>query len=283
MPFLGGAPGILSPPHGIPARANAPSRLGSLGWFETPNFAWVCLSPHQSRPHPRCQEAQGVSLPNCASVSLSVDGLSAMLRLPMAGLISKGLLAPPRLPQRQLREAKFTLGGDAHPGPRGVGGVVPRDTQGAQCPRMPPALLSPPDAEKTLNYWNEGARRRLELALALQPAARRAKNIVLFVGDGESPRSQPGPTDPQQPGDVAGEKMGLVQVPFSPSSPGQCLGRAGLSLVLAPCHPVALPCPQAWGCPRCRRLGSTRGSWLAAWARRVSWPWRPFPMWPWPR
>ncbi|KAM7107007.1 intestinal-type alkaline phosphatase-like [Ciconia maguari] len=39
-------------------------------------------------------------------------------------------------------------------------------------------------AEKTLDYWNEGARRRLESALALQPAARQAKNIILFVGDG---------------------------------------------------------------------------------------------------
>uniref|UniRef100_A0A8V0Z9S9 Alkaline phosphatase n=1 Tax=Gallus gallus TaxID=9031 RepID=A0A8V0Z9S9_CHICK len=40
------------------------------------------------------------------------------------------------------------------------------------------------DAEKTPHYWNEGARRRLEAALALQPAAQRAKNIILFVGDG---------------------------------------------------------------------------------------------------
>ncbi|NXR15164.1 PPBI1 phosphatase, partial [Semnornis frantzii] len=48
----------------------------------------------------------------------------------------------------------------------------------------PPALLSPLDAEKTSDYWNKGARRRLELALALQPAAQRAKNIILFMGDG---------------------------------------------------------------------------------------------------
>lgn len=48
-----------------------------------------------------------------------------------------------------------------------------------------PALLAHPDAEKTPRYWNEGARRRLEAALALQPAAQRAKNIILFVGDGE--------------------------------------------------------------------------------------------------
>ncbi|KGL91940.1 Intestinal-type alkaline phosphatase, partial [Charadrius vociferus] len=41
-----------------------------------------------------------------------------------------------------------------------------------------------PEAEKTPGYWNEGARRRLELALALQPATQRAKNIILFVGDG---------------------------------------------------------------------------------------------------
>ncbi|XP_033372658.1 intestinal-type alkaline phosphatase-like [Parus major] len=47
-----------------------------------------------------------------------------------------------------------------------------------------PALLSPPDAEKTPGYWNRGARRRLELALALHPAAQRAKNIILFMGDG---------------------------------------------------------------------------------------------------
>ncbi|XP_005051429.1 PREDICTED: intestinal-type alkaline phosphatase-like [Ficedula albicollis] len=40
------------------------------------------------------------------------------------------------------------------------------------------------DAEKTPGYWNKGARRRLELAMALQPAAQRAKNIILFMGDG---------------------------------------------------------------------------------------------------
>ncbi|KFW81460.1 Intestinal-type alkaline phosphatase 1, partial [Manacus vitellinus] len=41
-----------------------------------------------------------------------------------------------------------------------------------------------PDAEKSPSYWNKGARRRLELALALQPAAQRTKNIILFMGDG---------------------------------------------------------------------------------------------------
>ncbi|XP_050834015.1 alkaline phosphatase, germ cell type [Serinus canaria] len=56
------------------------------------------------------------------------------------------------------------------------------DPQG--CTWRLPALLSPPDAEKTPSYWNKGARRRLELALALQPAAQRAKNIILFMGDG---------------------------------------------------------------------------------------------------
>ncbi|XP_009321866.1 PREDICTED: intestinal-type alkaline phosphatase-like [Pygoscelis adeliae] len=53
---------------------------------------------------------------------------------------------------------------------------------------MPPALLSPPDTEKSPDYWNKGARSRLESALALQPAARRAKNIILFIGDGEAAR-----------------------------------------------------------------------------------------------
>ncbi|NWU99007.1 PPBI1 phosphatase, partial [Upupa epops] len=46
------------------------------------------------------------------------------------------------------------------------------------------ALLSLPDAEKTPGYWNEGARRKLELALALQPVAQPAKNIIFFMGDG---------------------------------------------------------------------------------------------------
>ncbi|NXL66112.1 PPBI1 phosphatase, partial [Chordeiles acutipennis] len=58
------------------------------------------------------------------------------------------------------------------------------DPQGAQCPHTALALFLPPDAEKTPDYWNKGARRRLDLALALQPAARRAKNIILFMGDG---------------------------------------------------------------------------------------------------
>lgn len=49
-------------------------------------------------PHPLCQEARGTSLSNCAPVSLSADGLWAMLGLPKTRLIPKGLLAPPRLP-----------------------------------------------------------------------------------------------------------------------------------------------------------------------------------------
>ncbi|XP_075617943.1 intestinal-type alkaline phosphatase [Balearica regulorum gibbericeps] len=87
---------------------------------------------------------------------------------------------PSKAPGRGLRAAKFILGGDAHSAP----GETPEDPQGAQCPCTPPALLSPPDAEKTLDYWNKGARRRLESSLALQPVARRAKNIILFMGDG---------------------------------------------------------------------------------------------------
>lgn len=102
-----------------------------------------------------------------------------------------------------------------------------------RCPWRLPALLSPPDAEKTPGYWNKGARRRLELALALQPAAQRAKNIILFMGDGECPGSVPHPAAPQQQGDVAAEKMGLGLG----QALGQCLGRAGLSLVPALCHP----------------------------------------------
>nr|XP_009929553.1 PREDICTED: intestinal-type alkaline phosphatase-like [Opisthocomus hoazin] len=51
-------------------------------------------------------------------------------------------------------------------------------------PSRPLALLPPPDAERAPGYWSEGARRRLESALALQPVAQRAKNIILFMGDG---------------------------------------------------------------------------------------------------
>ncbi|NXW91421.1 PPBI phosphatase, partial [Alopecoenas beccarii] len=73
------------------------------------------------------------------------------------------------------------------------------------------ALLSPPDAEETPGYWNEGARRRLESALALQPAARRAKNIILFMGDG----------------------MGLSTVSAARIYKGQLAGGSGEESVLA--------------------------------------------------
>ncbi|NXI61183.1 PPBI1 phosphatase, partial [Anseranas semipalmata] len=78
-------------------------------------------------------------------------------------------------------------------------------------PRTPPALLSPPDAEKSPGYWNEGAKRRLEAALALQPAAQRAKNIILFMGDG----------------------MGLPTVSAARIYKGQLAGGSGEESVLA--------------------------------------------------
>ncbi|KAM7013823.1 intestinal-type alkaline phosphatase-like [Passerculus sandwichensis] len=67
------------------------------------------------------------------------------------------------------------------------------------------------DAEKTPGYWNKGARRRLELALALQPAAQRAKNIILFMGDG----------------------MGLSTVSAARIYKGQLAGGSGEESVLA--------------------------------------------------
>uniref|UniRef100_A0A803YA70 Alkaline phosphatase n=1 Tax=Meleagris gallopavo TaxID=9103 RepID=A0A803YA70_MELGA len=78
-------------------------------------------------------------------------------------------------------------------------------------PCTPPALLSHPDAEKTPHYWNEGARRRLEAALALQPVAQRAKNIILFMGDG----------------------MGLPTVSAARIYKGQLAGGSGEESVLA--------------------------------------------------
>nr|XP_031361540.1 intestinal-type alkaline phosphatase 1 [Lonchura striata domestica] len=67
------------------------------------------------------------------------------------------------------------------------------------------------DAEKTPGYWNKGARRRLELALALQPGAQRAKNIILFMGDG----------------------MGLSTVSAARIYKGQLAGSSGEESVLA--------------------------------------------------
>lgn len=235
VPLLWGSLGTLSPPHGIPARANPPGHLGSLEWFETPNFEWVSLSCHQSRPHSRCREAQGTSLPNCASVSPSADGLWAMLRLPKAGLVPWPLQGFHRGGSEQLNSPWGEM-------PTLVpGGGCPRDPQGAWCPCMPPALLSPPDTEKSPDYWNKGARSRLESALALQPAARRAKNIILFMGDGESPRSQPGPM---------ARRLHSSQGTWLVRRWGQCRS------------PPLRPAPgNAWGgqdCPRSRPLATLR-------------------------
>ncbi|NXH37985.1 PPBI1 phosphatase, partial [Dicaeum eximium] len=74
-----------------------------------------------------------------------------------------------------------------------------------------PSSAVTPDAEKTPGYWNKGARRRLELALALQPAAQRAKNIILFMGDG----------------------MGLSTVSAARIYKGQLAGGSGEESVLA--------------------------------------------------
>uniref|UniRef100_A0A8C3SNQ5 Alkaline phosphatase n=1 Tax=Chelydra serpentina TaxID=8475 RepID=A0A8C3SNQ5_CHESE len=41
-----------------------------------------------------------------------------------------------------------------------------------------------PQDEKAPAYWNQRARRTLESALSLAPVTRRAKNIILFLGDG---------------------------------------------------------------------------------------------------
>ncbi|NXA31153.1 PPBI1 phosphatase, partial [Eudromia elegans] len=68
-----------------------------------------------------------------------------------------------------------------------------------------------PGAEKTPDYWNEGARRRLEVALALQPMTQRAKNIILFMGDG----------------------MGLPTVSAARIYQGQLAGGSGEDSVLA--------------------------------------------------
>lgn len=145
-------------------------------------------------------------------------------------------------------------------------------------PCTPPALLSHPDAEKTPHYWNEGARRRLEAALALQPVAQRAKNIILFMGDGECSMGAAisHVTDFSTLGTKLSSSSCWIPLPLV-AWPWK--GRAGPSPVTALCHPS----PQAWGCPRCQQPGSTRGNWPAARVRRASWPWRHFPTWPWPR
>uniref|UniRef100_A0A803YNQ5 Alkaline phosphatase n=1 Tax=Meleagris gallopavo TaxID=9103 RepID=A0A803YNQ5_MELGA len=75
----------------------------------------------------------------------------------------------------------------------------------------PRTAIATSDAEKTPHYWNEGARRRLEAALALQPVAQRAKNIILFMGDG----------------------MGLPTVSAARIYKGQLAGGSGEESVLA--------------------------------------------------
>ncbi|NXY50958.1 PPBI1 phosphatase, partial [Ceuthmochares aereus] len=65
-----------------------------------------------------------------------------------------------------------------------LGGDAQFGLGGRRCVPESLALISTPDAEKNPEYWNKGAKRRLELALTLQPAAQRAKNIILFMGDG---------------------------------------------------------------------------------------------------
>uniref|UniRef100_A0A8D0FB51 Alkaline phosphatase n=1 Tax=Strix occidentalis caurina TaxID=311401 RepID=A0A8D0FB51_STROC len=95
--------------------------------------------------------------------------------------------------------------------PTWVWGGYPCGPSGCPVPHTAPALLLTPDAEKTSGYWNKGARRRLELALALQPAAQRAKNIILFMGDG----------------------MGLPTVSAARIYKGQLAGGSGEESVLA--------------------------------------------------
>uniref|UniRef100_A0A8C0H1R6 Alkaline phosphatase n=1 Tax=Chelonoidis abingdonii TaxID=106734 RepID=A0A8C0H1R6_CHEAB len=53
-------------------------------------------------------------------------------------------------------------------------------TRTAQLCNIDPILQD----EKAPAYWNERARRTLESALTLTPVTRRAKNIILFLGDG---------------------------------------------------------------------------------------------------
>lgn len=46
---------------------------------------------------------------------------------------------------------------------------------------------------------------------------------------------------------MAGEKVGLVQVPSSPTGPRQCLGRAEKSLMPTPCPPYGSAMPAGMG------------------------------------
>ncbi|RLW00733.1 hypothetical protein DV515_00008668 [Chloebia gouldiae] len=96
-----------------------------------------------------------------------------------------------------------------------------------------PALLTPPDAEKTPGYWNKGARRRLELALALQPAAQRAKNIILFMGD-EQGRLGCAWSSPLPPSDSdVTTGMGLSTMSATRIYKGQLAGGSGEESILA--------------------------------------------------
>ncbi|XP_031459585.1 intestinal-type alkaline phosphatase-like [Phasianus colchicus] len=86
----------------------------------------------------------------------------------------------------------------------------------------PLTAIATSDAEKTPHYWNEGARRRLEAALALQPVAQRAKNIILFMGDG----------------------MGLPTVSAARIYKGQLAGSSGGTVL--PTAPLTPACPQTY-------------------------------------
>lgn len=47
-------------------------------------------------------------------------------------------------------------------------------------------LLQAAELDKEPEYWNAQARGTLEAALRLQPQAHRAKNLILFLGDGKA-------------------------------------------------------------------------------------------------
>lgn len=47
-------------------------------------------------------------------------------------------------------------------------------------------LLQAAELDKEPEYWNAQARGTLEAALRLQPQTHRAKNLILFLGDGKA-------------------------------------------------------------------------------------------------
>lgn len=57
---------------------------------------------------------------------------------------------------------------------------------------MPRPPCAPEEAEKHPLFWNQQASKAIQAALALQPKHYLAKNLILFLGDGECP---PGPTE----------------------------------------------------------------------------------------